>query len=1100
MVAIGVLGPLTAEVAGRPVDLGGPRQRAVLGLLLSARGEVVSVDRLVEDLWRGEPPPKAIGALQAYVSNLRRAIEPDRPPRSPARVLISSAPGYAVQLDTGQVDAWRFESLIKQAAQHDDPKTARASLEEALALWRGRPYAEFDGHDWTVSEAERLNELRLAARERLADCLIRTGAASEAVVEASTLVREAPLREEGWRLLALGQYAAGRQADATATLRQARRMLAEELGLDPGPALISLERDVLAQTVPIPGSGTAPTRRRATAEVRARTVPDGFIGRLAELGNLRAAADSTSAVGIALVAGDPGAGKSALLERFAADLVDEGWRVALGRCPESDGSAPGWAWVEVLRALAAETDPGPFTEHLAPLLTDLGEAGRSDALQGRFRLHRAVAEWLATLEDRPLAVVLDDIHRADRETLSLLATVAAQPSNGQVLLIAAYRPSEITEALTDTLAELARHSPNRLTLSGLNGADAAKLITRIYGSAPDPAVVEALTDRTDGNPFYLQESSRLLLSEGALVATSQVPEGVADVLRRRFARLPAEAVSILRLAAVIGRNVDVPVLLGAAEADEDTVLDALEAGVLAGLLTEPAPQQVRFAHVLIRETLYSGVPAVRRVRWHARVAHAVAELNPDDLDALAHHHAQAATAATAGRAIDYSVRAADRAERRFAYDTEANLFQQALRCHELLPVTPESEAQRVRLLIGLMRAQVRASATVAALGVRAEALEIAERLGRDDLAITTIVEWNLPTPWISRSYATTDAHLIALLERLLADTDLEPEIRCRLLCALVGEVSGEPGGRAETAADEALVLAREIAEPYLIGLALMAQGEVTLPDLHLKRREAIGRELTAIGIDHDLVVFEVLGHVCQLQTAAVRLDFETVRDHLERARALATAYGMTQSQSVTRMVDGMLAHAAGKLDLAEEIYAEAGTVIQRHGSVDAAGIWGLAIITLRTTQERHHELLPLLQALWKQYGSIIADDLALALAQNGRLEEARAARANPPPIRVNFFWVLFTAMRAIAVVATGETEEGRLLYSELLPFADQLAGAGTGSFTVGPVAQVLGDLAVLLDDPDAAAEQYRRAAEIAIKCGSMPWSQRAARSLASLAG
>ena len=139
MVRLRVLGPIEAEVDGRPADPGGPRQRAVLALLLVGRGEVVSVDRMIEQLWRGEPPPRAIASLQAYVSNLRKLLEPDRPQRSPATLLVSRAPGYALRLPTESVDAWRFEDLLQQA-QRVAPGVPEKALDlvlEGLALWQG---------------------------------------------------------------------------------------------------------------------------------------------------------------------------------------------------------------------------------------------------------------------------------------------------------------------------------------------------------------------------------------------------------------------------------------------------------------------------------------------------------------------------------------------------------------------------------------------------------------------------------------------------------------------------------------------------------------------------------------------------------------------------------------------------------------------------------------------------------------------------------------------------------------------------------------------------------------------------------------------------
>src|SRR4051794_24096158 len=188
--SIRLLGTLDADIDGQPIDLGGPRQGSVLALLLVARGEVVSVDRLIDDLWRGEPPPRAMGALQAYVSNLRRVLEPDRAPRTPSQHLISAAPGYAVRFGGSAVDAWQFEDLVRAARDTASPVQALAILEQALALWRGDALAEFAVEPWAAPEAARLDELRLVARERLVDTQIRAGRAAEAVVSAETLIRD----------------------------------------------------------------------------------------------------------------------------------------------------------------------------------------------------------------------------------------------------------------------------------------------------------------------------------------------------------------------------------------------------------------------------------------------------------------------------------------------------------------------------------------------------------------------------------------------------------------------------------------------------------------------------------------------------------------------------------------------------------------------------------------------------------------------------------------------------------------------------------------------------------------------------------------------
>ena len=210
MVLVRVLGSFAIEAEGVAVPLGGPRQRGVLALLLAARGQVVSVDRLIDGLWRGEPPPRAVTSLQAYVSNLRRLLEPGRSARAPARLLVSAPPGYALRLPPEAVDAWRFEDLLSEARAltADDPVAASALLAEALGLWRGPAFAEVADEPWAADETARLSELRLSARELHVAAGLRAGDVATVVPEAERLTRAEPLREEGWRLHALALWAA----------------------------------------------------------------------------------------------------------------------------------------------------------------------------------------------------------------------------------------------------------------------------------------------------------------------------------------------------------------------------------------------------------------------------------------------------------------------------------------------------------------------------------------------------------------------------------------------------------------------------------------------------------------------------------------------------------------------------------------------------------------------------------------------------------------------------------------------------------------------------------------------------------------------------
>ncbi len=245
---IGMLGELTASFDGEQLDLGGPRQRAVLALLLLARGEVVQAERLADSLWGERPPSDTAAALQSYVSHLRRRLQPGSAARSRSAVIASEGRGYAVRLSTTAVDAWHFESLLTQADAATDPSITCGLLHEGIELWRGPPLADYADESWAAPEIARLTELRRVASERLLAARLDLGESALLVPQLEAMVGEAPLREERWRLLVLALYRAQRQADALSALRQARATLADELGVDPGPALRKLEADVLAQS------------------------------------------------------------------------------------------------------------------------------------------------------------------------------------------------------------------------------------------------------------------------------------------------------------------------------------------------------------------------------------------------------------------------------------------------------------------------------------------------------------------------------------------------------------------------------------------------------------------------------------------------------------------------------------------------------------------------------------------------------------------------------------------------------------------------------------------------------------------------------------
>jgi DNA-binding SARP family transcriptional activator len=242
MVEFRILGPLEVSSDGGPVQLGGGRQRAVLALLLLRLGQVVSTEQLLEDLWPGRAPPTATKVVQLYVSRLRKSLGDG--------LLLTRAPGYVLAIEEGQLDLHRFERLLDEGVEDrlaGRAEVAATKLRRALGLWRGPALADFAYEPFAQAAIVRLGELRLTAVEERIEADFALGRHVRLVAELETLVGEHPLRERLHGQLMLALYRSGRQADALAAYREARRALVEELGLEPTPALQALERAVLRQ-------------------------------------------------------------------------------------------------------------------------------------------------------------------------------------------------------------------------------------------------------------------------------------------------------------------------------------------------------------------------------------------------------------------------------------------------------------------------------------------------------------------------------------------------------------------------------------------------------------------------------------------------------------------------------------------------------------------------------------------------------------------------------------------------------------------------------------------------------------------------------------
>ncbi len=304
-----ILGPFEVfDDSGREIRLPAGRERTLLAVMVLRRGEVVSVDTLVDALWGEQPPSTAGKAVQGYVSHIRRLLGPPRADR----MVVTQSPGYVLRVPDGQVDARRFEMLAVEGWRglEDDPAAALAAFEEALALWRGPPLDEFAFAEFAQRDIQRLEELRLQTVEGRIEALLRLGRHGAVVAELQTRVDEHPLRERLRGLLMLALYRCGRQAEALEVYRRGRRLLRDELGLEPGTELQRLERAILAQDAALepPEQGARGGPPRVSAEQAPSTpAPRSRRSRPLALGLVLAVAVCALVVAYLLISDDPAA-------------------------------------------------------------------------------------------------------------------------------------------------------------------------------------------------------------------------------------------------------------------------------------------------------------------------------------------------------------------------------------------------------------------------------------------------------------------------------------------------------------------------------------------------------------------------------------------------------------------------------------------------------------------------------------------------------------------------------------------------------------------------------------------------------------------------
>ena len=1135
MIEFRILGPLEASIDGQPVRLGAGKQSALLAILLLNANEVVSSDRLIDELWGESAPETAAKALQVHISQLRKALEPERGPGDPGRILATRSPGYMLALEPDQLDLARFERLAaagREALAARDPGGAATVLREALALWRGPPLAELAYTEFGQREISRLDELRLSAFEDRIQADLDRGRHAEVIGELETLVAEEPVRERPRAQLMLALYRAGRQADALDAYRHARGMLVGELGIEPGRELKELEAAILAQDPAL----EAPAHLRSlpeSPEPESQLVEPGaddgkrmreqFVGRQEELRDLEVALEAAllGRGSIFLVGGEPGIGKSRLVDEFSDRARSLDAAVLSGRCWEAGGAPAYWPWVQALRAYLRAVDPitlrdqvgahGGEVAHVLPelrgLLPDLPVLESPDSEGARFRVFDATSSFLKrAAAERPVVLVLEDLHAADVPSLLLLRFVAAEIGDAQLLVVGTYRDIELGPGhpLSAVLVELRREQATQAVfLHGLREADVSRLVGVVAGASASPRVAAAIYEGTGGNPLFVRELVRLLVAEGRLEEPLDdpgvrlaIPRGVREVIDRRLAQVSEDSREMLIIGSVLGREFAIETLAHVSGCSASEVIDLLDEPIREGVVAE-APggrYRMRFTHVLIRDALYDELGANRRMQLHRQIGTALEQLYRDDPEPhyaeLAHHFFEAGPSGDARKAYEYAGSAGSRARKLLAHEEAVRLYELAMRVIQAGAPVNDSERCATRLALG--DAQLRAGDAEGARATFLAAVELARRLNAPEALTNAALGYGGRYSWMA---ARGDPHMIPLLEEALseldeADSTLRARVMARLSCAIRDQPFRQ---RRLQLSEEAVQMARRLGDVRTLAFALDARCIAVIgPDTYEEFGDTAG-QVIRLGETIGDTERELQGHI-YLHSYELGLgNVAATRRALVAAQRLAEETQEPAYRWYPASTAAALALFEGRFDDASDLITHAYELGRDAQVFNPAAAYALQMLMLhleRGVPPYSEMSLRELAARHPTY-AVLRCGLARYLVAHDRAAEATTvldelAADDFGELYVDEEYLAGMTFLADVCCTLGRTDRAARIYDKLLPYADRNA-VGYPETAVGSVARPLGVLAAMTRRWDEAERHFTSALEMNARMGARPW-------------
>ncbi|MGI9557593.1 MAG: AAA family ATPase, partial [Solirubrobacterales bacterium] len=892
--------------------------------------------------------------------------------------------------------------------------------------------------------------------------------------------------------------------------------------------------------------GSAIDERSTTASAKEgidALTDHGFVGREAELGNIRSAADAavSGRGSIITIAGDPGIGKTRLVTEGTAYADLRGANVVWGRSLDDPGAPAYWPWVQVIRSFVQERDEdsllsdlGSGAADIASIVAevrvrfpDLTEPPTLDPEQARFRLFDSVSNFIVNAARRdPLTIVLDDLHVADKPSLLLLQFLTTRLADAHVLLLCTYRDDELeaNDALSETLGILSRGPGyQRMRLSGLSEPEVRALLENVSQQPVDDAegraLLEAVYSESEGNPFFIEEIIRHLVESGRVyrsddgVWTSDVtrisdlgiPRGIRDAIGRRIGRLPESSKETLEIAAVLGREFGLEQLARVTEGQRDVVAGRLSvAGDDILVPVESDVDRFRFAHAAVRDTLYEGLEADRRLQLHRQAGEALEELYADRIEShlgeLTHHFVEAAPGGETEKAADYAWWAGERASAQHAYEDAAHHFEQAL---SLLQEGDEEPVPRCELLLGLGDAKWRTGDIDGAQEIFLRAAELARDSALDEAFARAALGFGGGVGGFGERDE-IDGTLVDLLRealRMLPDRD--NLMRVRVIGRLAVELAYLDAAKEERLelADRGVEMAERIGDPRVQLLALYSRQWSALgpedPKTQLARADEILRLATAVE-DREM---DFRARHFRLNFLLQLGDVKSADREIEACRKLSKELRQPYYEWQVGIFDAMRALMTGRFGEAERISQEAFGIGQRSFPDLAMISFGAQLQQLKWATGGLGDLLEGGEALAAEYpGSAWPAAVAFLYAEAGEDEKARTQidklAAGGFAFRRDRNWTIAVTSLITAIDTLGYPEHAGTLYELIAPLADQFTVVLTGAGVIGSNELYVGLAARAMGRLDEAIDHFERAIKANARAGERLMTPRSQLSLA----